>query len=43
MNMMKILNLRVTGYWNRVPREVVEYLPLEIIKTYPEAFLSNPL
>ena len=35
--------VRVTEHWNRLPREVVETPPLEIFKTYLDAFLCDLL
>ncbi|GAB0202687.1 hypothetical protein GRJ2_002734300 [Grus japonensis] len=35
--------LRVTGHWNRLPREVVESPSLEIFKTHLDAILCNLL
>jgi len=35
--------LRVTEHWNRLPREVVESLPLEIFKTHLDKVLCNLL
>ena len=39
----KFFTLGVSEHWNRLLREVVESLPLEILKTYLDSFLSNLL
>ena len=41
--MKKFFTLKVTEYWNRLPREVVASLSLEILKTCLNAFLCNLL
>ena len=33
----------VMEHWNRLPRETVESLPLEIFKTHLDVFLCNLL
>ncbi|GAB0179877.1 hypothetical protein GRJ2_000453000 [Grus japonensis] len=44
LNMRKnFLTVRVTEYWNRLPREVVESPSLEILKTHLNAILCNLL
>jgi len=44
LNMRKIfLTLRVAEGWNRLPREVVESLSLEIFKTHLDAVLCSLL
>ena len=35
--------VRVTEHWNRLPREVVESLSVEIFKTHLNAYLCNLL
>ena len=35
--------VRVTEYWNRLPREVVESPSLEIFKTYLNAYMCDLL
>jgi len=41
MNMRKNFTLRVTEYWNRLPREVVESPSLEIFKTHLDMVLCS--
>jgi len=44
LNMRKnFFPLRVTEHWNRLPREVVECLSLEIFKTLLDAILFSLL
>ncbi|GAB0181997.1 hypothetical protein GRJ2_000665000 [Grus japonensis] len=44
LNMRKnFFTLRVTEYWNRLPREVVEFPSLEIFKTHLDMILCNLL
>jgi len=44
LNMRKnFFTLRVTGHWNRLPREVVESPSLEIFKTRPDKVLCSLL
>ncbi|GAB0205992.1 hypothetical protein GRJ2_003064800 [Grus japonensis] len=43
LNMRKNFTLRVTKHWNRLPREVVEFSCLEILKTCPDVILCNLL
>jgi len=38
-----VFTVRVTKYWNRLPREVVEAPSLEIFKTCLDAFLCKVL
>ena len=35
--------VRVTGYWNRMPREVVDFPSLEIFMTFLDAYLCSLL
>ncbi|KFV80724.1 hypothetical protein N308_09504, partial [Struthio camelus australis] len=44
LNLRKnFLTVRVTQHWNRLPREAVESLSLEIFKTRLDAILGNML
>ena len=35
--------VRMTKHWNRLPREVVESLSMEIFKTYQDTYLCDLL
>ena len=39
----KFFMVRMTEHWNRLPREVVEYLYMEIFKTWLDVYLCNLL
>ena len=39
----KFFPVRFTGYWNRLPRELVESPSLKILKIHLDAFLCNLL
>ena len=43
MNKRKIFTVRVTEHWNRLPREDVESLSVEIFKTCQYAYLCDLL
>ena len=38
-----IFMVRMTEHWNRLPREVVESISIEIFKTWLDAYLCNLL
>ena len=44
MNISKnFFTVRVIEHWNRLPREVIKLLSLEILKTFLDTFLCNLL
>ena len=43
VNIKKNFTMRVIKYWHRLPREVVESLSFEILKTQPGMVLNNLL
>ncbi len=40
---LNFFTVRVTEHWNRLPREVVESLSMEIVKTHLDTYLCNLL
>ena len=42
-NVQKNFTVRVTEFWDRLPRKVVESPPVEILKTHLDAYLCDLL